>query len=541
MVKRKSSTRNEPITTSRSGAITAFPDGRTTQTVNPGADPFSKELLRGFGDAHNAETTLSGDALLGLLGNQDFLSILMQLVRDNSNMQGDERSREYQKQLLEMLLEQITRQEQRGYDESVLQEQRNFDSPTNQLARLMGAGVSRDAAIQMLSGVSESPLVGSGSGTDVSSVDPTANELARKQMAMDAVFGAFGAVTSLVSLGFSVPQAIQQTKMLNNSNILTESQLQSYDNAGQAFQILSSAGVALDSVGSATAAAKAITNLADSGNEDAQVFVENGGVQSMLRNAPFTSRTLRNLAMDERGYSDHATQFSQQYDLNEAELDLKKVNKEQCLQQIVNLQEQVNDIQADVRYKDSLAALQAWNKSVLEKQGKKIDAETKALNLQNQQLEDFLNTDVDGYSGQELITAERALACFNHMKSLIAQKDSKLWEDEVNSMAANYQLLTDMYTLRSMYYQGGSEWLQNNPDFAAMCAGFQECGGWSYIDNMIKIHSRDNSFSVGKSGISFSSRGTTPFGDTMFYGHTKGGQYQLKWQDWQPNKPKKVQ
>lgn len=538
MVKRKSSTRNEPVASSRSGS-TAIPSGRSTRTVNPLSDPFSKDLLRGFGDAHDAETTLSGDALLGLLGNQDYLSILMQLVRDNSNMQGDERSREYQKQLLEMLLEQITRQEQRGYDESVLHEQRNFDSPTNQLARLMGAGVSRDAAIQMLSGVSESPLVGSGSGTDVSSVDPTANELARKQMAMDAVFGAFGAVTSLVSLGFSVPQAIQQTKMLSNSNFLTEFQLEAYDNAGLAFQILSSAGVALDSVGSATAAARSISQLAESGNEDAKLFVENGGVQSMLRNAPFTSRTLRNLAMDERGYSDHATQFSQQYDLNEAELDLKKVNKEQCLQQIVNLQEQVKEIQADIRYKDALTALQAWNQLVLEKQGKKIDAETKALNLQNQQLEDFLNTEVDGYSGKELITAQRALACYNQMKSLIAQKDTALWEDEVNAMAANYQLLTDMYTLRSMYFQGASEWFSNNPDLAAMCSGFEECGGWSYIDNMIKIHSRDNSLKFGP--VSFSSSGVSPFGDIMFYGHTKGGQYQLKWQDWQPKKPKKVQ
>lgn len=265
------------------------------------------------------------DLINGSYGTSDFVNLLKSLGINYDHEMSGKQDEDWNKQLLNLILQQYVNQEQRGYDRSVLQEQRIFDSPINQLARLMGAGISRDAAIQMLSGSglgsgSGSALIGSMGGTIDPGIPASQSELNNiqgKTAIANTVFGGIGALSGLVGLGFSVPQAIQQTKYLQNQNLLTERQISAYDSTGRAFSILNSAGAAAESFGSVASAATAITNLAKSGNADAAQFIASGGLQTMKENAPFSSQALGNLYMSERSSVDNARFIEQQQRAND--------------------------------------------------------------------------------------------------------------------------------------------------------------------------------------------------------------------------------
>lgn len=129
--------------------------------------------------------------------------------------------------------------EQREYDKSVLEEQRIYDNPTNQLARLMGSGISRDAAIQMMSGGSSgsgtggSALIGSGAGTGLSStVDP--NEVLNAELnKANTVINAFSTIASFAAMGVNMRQASVQTRAQELQNSLTENQIKGINSAGE--------------------------------------------------------------------------------------------------------------------------------------------------------------------------------------------------------------------------------------------------------------------------------------------------------------------
>lgn len=128
--------------------------------------------------------------------------------------------------------DQLVTKDQREYDWNLLQDSRLYNNPQNELARLMGSGISRDAAIQMLSGsagnlggstggspVTNSPVpVGSASGT------PGDQKLATVQTALQGV----QMVANLVSQGIDAFTAVNQAQMMQAQNYMTQSQLQAF-------------------------------------------------------------------------------------------------------------------------------------------------------------------------------------------------------------------------------------------------------------------------------------------------------------------------
>lgn len=138
--------------------------------------------------------------------------------------------------------------EQRDYDWFLKQDQRNFDSPTNQLARLMGAGISRDAAIQMLSGSSSGAVVG-GSAPIVSAAaspgslpgTPGSFDLQKGLGIASTVFEGINMIAGMVGMGLSIPQSIQQTKSLRMQNTLSQKSLQGLNAADAVLSSLQNA------------------------------------------------------------------------------------------------------------------------------------------------------------------------------------------------------------------------------------------------------------------------------------------------------------
>lgn len=211
-------------------------DGRTR-----GGSPTSGDHSRNFDpsirDARNPQelnpiNSNFADILKRLTAGSD--DPIMQLLRalgidQEKGLEGPQRD-DWNQQLLNTLTNFLLTEDNRNYNESMRDEQRIYDSPTNQLARLMGAGVSRDAAIQMLSGgsqpiQSDAPSAAQGIASSESLKNGIDSVLAPIQTAIDAI----SAVGGLVSLGFSMPQAVQQTRALKYGNYMNQEQKNAYN------------------------------------------------------------------------------------------------------------------------------------------------------------------------------------------------------------------------------------------------------------------------------------------------------------------------
>lgn len=161
---------------------------------------------------------------------QDILSYLQSLMVNSPNMNDDQRN-DWNKQILDQIINYQLTSENRQYNESLRDEQRLYDSPTNMLARLMGAGISRDAAIQMLSGSSGA----GGAAAPYSDPAAAAQGIAPSQSRLNgvqadtaianAVFGGIGSLVGLTNLGLSIPQAIHQTSILGAQSVMSQKAL----------------------------------------------------------------------------------------------------------------------------------------------------------------------------------------------------------------------------------------------------------------------------------------------------------------------------
>ena len=225
-------------------------DGRTR-----GSSSTSKPTLADIFNGHSIRSAINPQDLnpndsnfsdiLGRLtaGSDDSI---MQLLRalgidQNGGLKIPQRD-DWNKQLLDTLTNYLLTLENRNYNESMRDEQRIYDSPTNQLARLMGAGVSRDAAIQMLSGgsqpiQSDAPSAAEGIAPSQSRLNGINAALAPIQTAFDAI----SAVGGLVSLGFSIPQAVQQTRSLKYGNFMNQQQQNAFNSVNSLTNALQTA------------------------------------------------------------------------------------------------------------------------------------------------------------------------------------------------------------------------------------------------------------------------------------------------------------
>lgn len=176
----------------------------------------------------------------------DFTQLLAQLGIGGIDPK-DAAVHDWNSELLKQILQYYLTQEQRAYDQKLWNQQNLYDSPTNQLARLMGAGISRDAAIQMLSGGAggSGAAVPYGQTGNQASLIPAsqsfANDMQAKTAIANTVFSGIGALSGLVSLGFSIPQAIQQVSALSMQNFLSQKAVVGLQAADDVLGVLQSA------------------------------------------------------------------------------------------------------------------------------------------------------------------------------------------------------------------------------------------------------------------------------------------------------------
>ena len=133
---------------------------------------------------------------------------------------------------------------QRAFDIEQRDESRLYNNPMNELARLMGSGISRDAALEILKGSaggssSGSAIIGSGAFNAPSVSAPSGSmELQKQQNIADIVFGSLSALSNLMQSGVSLAQGIEQVKLLNSQNYFSQQQMNAFDSVQQITQAL---------------------------------------------------------------------------------------------------------------------------------------------------------------------------------------------------------------------------------------------------------------------------------------------------------------
>lgn len=448
--------------------------------------------LKGFGALVNQLGNASNSAILQLLG------MMVALERYGLTQS---QATDWNKQLLDQMLNQILENEKRTYNESMRDEQRLYDNPQNQLARLMGSGISRDAAMQML-GEGQQPIQTEGT-TPAQGFLPSEVSARNAEVAQQIAFGAMDAFSSLVDLGLSIPMALSQINASRAQTYMTEQQKSAYDAAAGAYSIISASDLPdKGSVfGSVLTTCDALTKLANSGNSAAASFIANGGIDQLKRTAPFSSPFLANLYRSERDSSDYAQRFSNEMKKMQAEIDLNNANKNVLSEQVTLIHEQVDEVRASAEYQRAATALARANEKLTGKQTEVAELTRIELELSNNLESAFQTTYIDGQSGLDLFTEKRLNDLYLDVKTLTKLRENEVWTKHADSILADYDNMISLYTLSAIYNNGAIATVEGSKDevqdLLYFCKAADECGLFDYVHSLVEANTSDNIRSGG--------------------------------------------
>lgn len=428
-------------------------------------------------------------------GNDQFAQLLAALgIKEDRFLNQDQRA-DWNKQLMDAQLQYYQDLEKRQYTQQQLNEQRVYDSPTNQLARLMGAGVSRDAAIAMLSGQAGQPTIAeSAVNTPGATASESRNAGVERALGIaNAVFNGVSAVSGLVSLGFSIPQAIQQTHYLKNQNLLTAKQLKAYDSTGQAYSLLKSINASADAFGSVGSAIQAITEAANNGNQECAAFLQNGGATDMFSNVSFASQAMNQMYRSERASSDYQRSF--EGEMKKLDADTRLVNAQETL-----VLEQFAKVQQEIAL---------------------IGEQKRALRIENDVNENFYQSvdEVTGLTGEELYNANRMQQLVQSYQTLARINNPEYWETYANSLINNAEFMELSNAVLAWFEGAKLDLLNENPELFTFLVGMRDCGFVEYAQYVMNTQRQHSESVSGNAGFSV---GSKFFGNVSVQG---GGSY----------------
>lgn len=458
--------------------------------------------------------------LLAALNGDGLSQLLAQLGIDVGQMNAGE-TQDWNKQIMDTLLQRMLQNEQRSYNKDVLNEQRIYDSPTNQLARLMGAGISRDAALQLLGGSgsgsgSGSALIGDPMQLPASAISGTQSDLnaVQKDTAIaNTVFNAVSCFSGLVSLGFSVPQAVAQTALLKNQAYLSSLDINAINSAADAFSILNAAGATAEAFGSTASAIAEISRLAQNGDQNAMQFIQSGGIEKMRRNSPLVSARLGSLYKSERSSADYSREYDATMRKLEAAASLDEISYDKVVSEILNNEAMFEQIFAQTDFINTNRELLLKQADVLVEQAEllrkqqknteadtllkkaealRANAEATKIGFENQQTQAFLEgvggVTGDKHTGLDLITTSRLQSLYQDVKILSKTNNEKYFNAKAQEILSDADNFTALNLLRTARSQADLKWSQDNPTLARFGWAIEDCGLGAYMDSDVRGH-----------------------------------------------------
>lgn len=469
--------------------------------------PFIEALSNQNKNSGDFKTNFSG--ILGRFsGNSDISQLLNALGVNNDKDMSDSAAEDWNKQLLETLLNYNLTQENRTYNEGLRDEQRLYDSPTNLLARLMGAGISRDAAIQMLNGagsgsgpVPYSDAVAAAQGIPASESD--LNQLYSRSQIANTVFNGVSCLSGLVNMGFGAAQAVEQTIMLRNQNHLTRGQVKAYDATGEAYSIMQSANASADAYKNVDSVGKFLTDAASKGNSAALSFINSGKLNDMRRHAPFSTRYMTDLFQNEHNSDMYLSAMRKMV----AETGLVNEQTAKTAQETVNARAQfdvisqsADFIEEQTRTQRELTKVQQQMADKLVKEGKLIEAQTyktnaetlyveeqtTALDYQNQLTENVMTTHITGadgrpVSGFELMTSNQLYELNRDAYIAMKTNDPDYLEHVFLGMLNDAQKVEYLNLLEAFQASAGIEFCNQYPELFNTYNAYKSCGIYDFM------------------------------------------------------------
>lgn len=429
--------------------------------------------------------------------------------------------------LLQYLLGQTATQNQRMYDESVRDEQRNYDLPTNIMQRLQAAGISRDAAIQMLSGGAGSgagagSLIGSGLGANGAQVPAPSGtmDLASVNTAINGAASVVDSMCAMVNTGMSAYTAYEQGNLLKAQASMTQNQATAYQLSGKAYNLISQGvadGIVDNSDGMVFAnvknAQQALETMAKAGNVEAQEMHANGSIRQLGELSPYSSEYLSHLYETERRAKDYSISFANEQRKADSLVALQGVQIDSLAQGILQSEAQIQDILASAEYKrESLVLIDAQIK-LMEKQGKNLDANSlyqKALTrktaLENELQSSWQDADVPvqrspGISyvkGSDIYGMETLSKLRSGAQAALKLESGRYWEKEVQNQFADIDNLLALNALRHLYYGNTADFLTTaTPEqkhLMGLADAYSSSHVFDYMDRL--INNNKTSFSI---------------------------------------------
>lgn len=452
-------------------------------------------------------------------GDQDeFTAFLQSLGISDPNKLTDAQRTDFNKQLIDQLIAHQSELDKRKYNESLRDEQRLYDSAM--LARLMASGMSRDAALAMLSGSggsggSAAPYT---DGTQLAQgLAPSESQLNKIQgdtSIANTVFNGLSAITGLVNMGFGCAATKAQTAFMKAQNVLTGKQINAFNIASKAFGVLNGVGAAMDAFGSVASAIQAIQQAAESGDTAAADFIQSGGIQQMRDNAPFVSRTLGQLYQDERSSKDYATNFDQLVRKNNADILLTEADVKSVLKGIEKCEAEINEIVGNTEFVEANKQVCFKQADYLEEQAKlakkqgrlidaqtmltaaeklRTDAESMSTTLQNQYVDALQNdTYTDRETGEEvsgldLMTGTTIQNLFGLARTLAKTTSSEYIDAETTMQLSNFETITAANILRTLRANSNIKFANEHPETVSFGWALEDCG----IGSLLRVNSKD--------------------------------------------------
>lgn len=430
---------------------------------------------------------------------------------------------DWNKQLLDTLTNYKLTQENREYNEGLRDEQRIYDNPISQLARLMGAGISRDQAIQMLSSGGSGS---GGSGVPYSDPSSAAEGIAPSQSHLNAVqatqvklqtgLGFVNAISGLVGLGFHAAQVIPQVKMLKNQEYLNSKQKSSFDDVNTAFSIIANSGKGItpDTFGSIGSICSTLTALSKSGDAAAKSFIDSGGLDRLTDNSSYCLPIANEIFRNEKDSSYYVRSVEAALRKDETQANLNLADADLAMLEQDEVAAKVDNLNADTEFINGRTALQSWEQkqyaariSSLKAAARLSNSTANQIDLSNKVESSFLNHSENGLSGLDLITNHRFASLKRGLYQLNAEIGSKVWEKQIKTFLLEQDNLQSAYTLSTLYNKGELDIIENaKPKFRSylyMSRALDSCGVSSFINSIIQSETSNRvngiTFREGKS------------------------------------------
>lgn len=384
-------------------------------------------------------------------------------IQQQTGLTGSQRDA-WNNYLLQQMIQYYLESEKRDYNRALQLDDRLYMTPTNQLARLMGAGISRDAAIQLLSGGS-----GSGSGAGVPYTQGTnsadmsaANEAGQMPFKNAAtVFGAIaqtaGAIGALGTFGLSAASLstnLAATRAATAGQVLSNTRLQKTLNG------IETASTVVGAISSAYQAGIIDKDHTFDSSQDMLKYIRDNADKYEPFNSLVSSGVLDGISKDvysldamnhayeswrkSKDYNIDRKHIVAMYSLDELyqDINIKSVQQE-ILQSQQWIKESIANVINSTKLTNADVALKFAQTDLTNYQ-----ADVTYIQREMQQMDlDWLTVSIDDINSIRTNQLMLDAARWNELRD-----DPKAWDEEIQSWLSNRQNLRTAIAIESYYF-----------------------------------------------------------------------------------------